>query len=759
MSIRVYTLAKELGLASKDLVELLKMAGLEVTSHMSSITEEEKDQFLQSLNASKKDSQKEGPAPLKDPAKEEKENKEPAPSPKAEKKKPGAPAQKKKPEDKKAPLSHEKKQAEKDILEGEKDKEEKESPSKNRKRQDKKKKQDKKKEVRGKDKKSRSQRRRERVAKEEQAREDDSIVVLQVPITVKEFAEELHVSVAQVIKKLIELGIMASQNESIDEDVALLLAEEFGKEVEFGLPESDQSVEEIFNLDPEDDEASLEGRSPVITVMGHVDHGKTSLLDVIKRSHVTDSEAGGITQHIGAYVVDFEDKKLTFLDTPGHEAFTSMRSRGAQITDIAILVVAADDGVMPQTIEAINHAKVAEVPIIVAINKIDREGANVDRVKQELTEQGLVPEDWGGDTIMVPVSAKTEEGIDELLEMTLLVAEMLELKANPHRLAVGTVVEARLDKGKGPMATILIQKGTLKFGQYLVSGVSYGHIRAMTNDKKKNVGQAGPSTPVVVQGLSGVPNAGDAIYAVEDEKVAKEVAQRNLADLREEKLASTNKVSLENLFAKIQEGELKDLNIIIKADVKGTVEAISQSLEKLSNEEVKINIIHSGVGGITESDVTLASASNALVIGFNVRPNIMALDLAKQEEIDVRTYRVIYDIIEDMKAAVAGLLDPDIVEEVQGRCEVRETFKLPNKNIVAGIYVLKGKIIRSGYVKVLRDDVIIHDGPIGSLQRFQDDAKEIAAGYEGGMLIEGFNDIQVGDVFECYIEKEVKKEI
>ncbi len=587
---------------------------------------------------------------------------------------------------------------------------------------------------------------------------DGSIISISTPISVKDFAEQINIPVGQVITKLIGLGIMASQNETIEEEVCVLVAEDLGVEVVVEEPEEEESIEEKMGLDFEDNEKNLKSRPPVVTVMGHVDHGKTSLLDVIKSSHITAQEAGGITQHIGAYTVNVNNKKVTFLDTPGHEAFTSMRLRGALITDIAILVVAADDGVMPQTIEAISHAKAANVPIIVAINKIDKPTANQDRVQQELVENGLMPEDWGGDTITVPVSAKTEEGIDDLLEMILLVAEMQELKANPNRKAIGTVIEAKLDKGKGPMATVLVQKGTLRFGDNVVSGVAYGHIRAMNDDKGRNIKKAGPSMPAVILGLNEVPNAGDLIYAVEDEKTARTIAESNRAKEREIRLNSGIKVSLDNLFDKLKEGEMKDLNLIVKGDVKGSVEALNQSLLKLSNEEVKINIVHSGVGGIKESDITLASASSAIVIGFNVRPNINALELSKSEEVDVRTYRVIYDIINDIESAVKGMLQPTIVEEILGRCEVRQTFKLPNNSIVAGIYVLNGKIQRKAMVKVLRDDIVIHEGEIGSLRRFKDDVKELNAGFEGGLGMDGFNDIKVGDLLECYILKEVRED-
>ena len=798
---RVYTVAKEYGMASKDLMEILAQANITVKSHMSTLTEEQQKDLLNFIRKAQSAQSSDQKEPVKkDPetkAKAEEEMKsDPTPekksahesknakpkkedmTPKKPEAKPEAPKSRKQKEPaatKEAPVASrkepEKREPKVDAHEEKQFSDGTSGKHSDKKKNKKKKQKEAKKEQGGQriqdfekpkapKKKSRSQKRKERMAKEEV--KGDGAIKIKAPLTVKEFADTVGISLAQVITKLIGLGVMATQNESIDRDVIEILADELSIEIEF-ISEEDSNIEEIYNLDQEDPEDSLEERPPVVTVMGHVDHGKTSILDVIKKSHVTASEAGGITQHIGAYQVLANGKLITFLDTPGHEAFTAMRSRGASITDIAILVVAADDGVMPQTREAIHHAKAAGVPIIVAINKIDREGANPDRVRQELTEEGLVCEDWGGDTIMVEVSAKTKEGIPDLLDMVLLVAEVLELKANPDRLAIGTIVEARLDKGKGPMATILVQKGTLTSDSFIVSGTCYGHIRAMTDDKKKRLKTAGPATPVVVLGLDGVPNAGDTVYAVQEEKIAREIAARNIAHEREEKLASKNKVSLNNLFDKIKEGELKDLNLVVKADVKGTVEALNQSLLKLNDnedvDEVQVNIIHSGTGGINESDINLASASNALVIGFNVRPNINAIELAKQEEVDVRTYRVIYDILNDVKNAISGMLTPEITEEVLGRCEVRETFKLPSNDIVAGIYVLKGKIARKAFVKVLRDDVIIHEGPISSLKRFKDDAREIAQGYEGGLMVENFNDIQVNDLLECYIEKEIKKEI
>ncbi len=578
-------------------------------------------------------------------------------------------------------------------------------------------------------------------------------------IIVKDLADKIGVNPSQIISKLIGLGVMVNQNQSIDSDIAIIVAEEFGVELTIKevSVESQESIGDEFNLNYEDNPEDLKTRAPIVTVMGHVDHGKTSLLDAIKETSVTKSEAGGITQHIGAYGVNINNKKICFLDTPGHEAFTSMRARGAQVTDIAILVVAADDGVMPQTIEAISHARAANVPIIVAINKIDKPTANLDRIKQELVENALVPEDWGGDTITVPVSAKNREGIEDLLEMILLVAEMQELKANPNRNAVGTIVEAQLDKGKGPLATVLVQKGTLNVGSMVVSGSAFGRVRAMLDDKGKRVKKAGPSTPVVILGLSEVPNAGDLLYEVDDEKTARSLAEKSKEATRAEQMKADQKVSLDDLFERIKLGEIKDLNIIIKADVRGSMEALKQSLEKLDTDEVKTNIIHGGVGGITESDIILASASNAIVVGFNVRPNLNAIEVAKREKVDVRTYRVIYEAIEDIQAAIKGMHAPKIVEEVIGRAEVRATFRLPNGNSIAGIYVLDGKITRNGKVRLLRNDIVIFEGGVSSLKRFKDDAREVLSGYEAGLGLENYNDIKEGDLLEAYVLKEVER--
>ena len=568
-------------------------------------------------------------------------------------------------------------------------------------------------------------------------------------IAVKDLASKMSYTAAEVVKKLFMMGVMATINQEIDFDTAALVASEFGVTCEELPPEVDPT--EIPEI--EDDPKSLKLRPPVVTVMGHVDHGKTSLLDCIRNTHVQTHEAGGITQHIGAYQVNCKGKKIVFLDTPGHEAFTAMRARGAQITDIAILVVAADDGVMPQTIEAIHHAKSAGVPIIVAINKTDKPGANPDRVKQELMEQGLVPEEYGGDTIMVPVSAKKQIGIDDLLEMVLLVAEVKELKANPNRDARGVIVEAKLDKGRGPVATVLVQNGTLRIGDSVVCGTTYGKVRAMVNDRGENVKKAGPSVPVEILGLNDVPEAGD-ILAVLEEKQARSIAEARIERQRNN-LIKSKKVSLDDLFHQIQEGDIKDLNIVIKADVQGSVEALSSSLLKLNkNDEVRVSIVHSGVGAVNESDVMLASASNALIIAFNVRPDANARKLADTENIDIRTYRVIYDAINDVKDAMSGMLKPKYKEVVQGRVEIRQVMKF-SKALVAGSYVLEGKICNNSKIRIIRDNIEIFDGEIDSLRRFKDEVKEVNAGYECGISIVDFRDFKEGDIIEAYTMEEI----
>ena len=573
-------------------------------------------------------------------------------------------------------------------------------------------------------------------------------------ITVKDLAAEMKKTTADVIKKLLGYGIMATINQEVDFDTAYLVAQEFGitaskKEV--------VSEEDILFDDSEDKEEELEVRPPVIVVMGHVDHGKTSLLDTIRKTNVIEGEAGGITQAIGAYKVKVKDREITFLDTPGHEAFTAMRARGAQITDIAILVVAANDGVKPQTVEAINHAKSAGIPIIVAINKIDLPDSNIEKVKQELMAYDLVPEEWGGDTIFVPISAKKGENIDQLLEMVLLEADVLELKANPRKQAKGAVIEARLDKAKGAIATMLVQRGSLDVGDTIVVGSSIGRIRAMKNDKGKVVKSAGPSTPVEIMGLTEVPQAGDTFYEVKNEKMAKHLIERRKRQEREKALNATTKVTLDNLFSQMEEGNLKVLNLIVKADVQGSVEAVKQALEKLSNEEVKVKVIHAATGAVNQSDVTLAKVSNAIIIAFNVRPDNMAREIAEKDEVEIKPYSIIYQAIEDVEAAMKGMLDPEFEEKVIGNVEVRQTFRISNVGTIAGGYVISGKVERNANVRVIRENVVIHDGHLSTLKRFKDDVKEVTKGFECGIQIENYNDIKEGDVIEVYIMEEIKR--
>lgn len=585
-----------------------------------------------------------------------------------------------------------------------------------------------------------------------------NVVEVDGNITVQEIASQMNKPASEVIMKLMKMGTMATINQEISFDIAALVCSEFG----FTLMRSDNSeieeleIEALMEIE-EDDEKDLVPRPPVVTVMGHVDHGKTSLLDAIRDTDVISGEAGGITQHIGASEVKINGQKIVFLDTPGHEAFTSMRARGAQVTDIAILVVAADDGIMPQTIEAINHAKAADVPLIIAINKIDKPGANPDRVKQELSEQGLLVEDWGGDVISVEVSAKKRINIENLLEMVLLVAEIQELKANPNKRAVGTVIEAELDKNRGPVATVLVQGGTLSVGDPIVAGVASGKVRAMINYKGKRIKQAGPSTAVEILGLSEVPAGGDQFAETPNDKTARLIAEKRQAMQREEMLKASSKISLDDLFAQMSEGKVKDLNIVIKADVQGSVQAVKQSLEKLSNEEVAIKVIHGGVGAITESDVLLASASNAIIIGFNVRPVSGSEQVAEKESVDIRTYTIIYKAIEDIKAAMSGMLDPDYVDEDTGKVEIREIYKISGVGTVAGCYVTSGKIMRASKVRIVRDGIIIHEGELAALKRFKDDVKEVAQGFECGLSFVNYNDIKPGDVVEAYITKEVER--
>ena len=578
-------------------------------------------------------------------------------------------------------------------------------------------------------------------------------VMIPDEINVGELASRLKRTAADVIKELLKLGVMANISQTIDFDTAAIVAEEMGAKVE---KEVHVTIEEKLFDESEDKEENLEPRSPVIVVMGHVDHGKTSLLERIRKTDVAAGEAGGITQHIGAYRVKVNGRPITFLDTPGHAAFTSMRARGAKITDIAILVVAADDGIMPQTIEAINHAKAAEIPIIVAVNKIDKENADPDRVLQQLTEHGLVPEEWGGETIVCKISAKQGIGIENLLEMVLLTADMQELKANPNRQAKGAVIEAKLDRGRGPVATVLVQNGTLHTGDTVIAGKAVGRVRVMTDERGRKLENAGPSVPVEIIGLGEVPDAGDIFYAVDNERMARELVEQRKEKEKEERNKAMQKVTLENLFDTIQQGNMKELNIIIKADVMGSVEAVRSSLLKLSNEEVRVNVIHGAVGAINESDVMLAAASNAIIVGFNVRPERVAADSAHDQDVEIRLYRVIYDCIEEMEQAMKGMLDPKFKEVVVGHAEIRQTFKVSGIGTIAGAYVQDGKIVRSCEVRIVRDGIVIHEGHLNSLKRFKDDAKEVTAGYECGMGIENYNDLKEGDIIESFVMEQIK---
>ena len=750
MKTRVYELAKELNMETKELLDKLQELNLPPMTHLSGVDEETANMVRDLFLEEDKVAVKERPKKKIRKAKEDTESIDKN----ANKAKKNA-----KPEAKKA-----------NVKEDRREEAKKESAENNNQARNKKNKNNKNnnnnnnnnnnqannkkgKKNRQNNKKNDNKAQEVKEEKQEAKKAKDEVVYIQDPIIVKDLAEKLGVGVNELITKLIMLGLMLNQNQSVDFDTASLMADEFGVKVELEVP---QSEEEALELDFEDSEDTLVTRPPVVTVMGHVDHGKTSLLDAIRETKVQAGEAGGITQRIGAYSINVKGKKIVFLDTPGHEAFTQMRARGAQITDISVIVVAADDGIMPQTKEAISHSKAAGVPIIVAINKIDRPEANIERIYQELADNDLLPEKWGGSTITVEVSAKKRINIDELLEMIILVAEMEDIKANPNRRAMGTVIEAQLDKGQGPTATVLVQKGTLKKGDYVVSGTACGKIRLMVDDNGKGIMKASPSTPVKIMGLSEVPEAGEFFYAVESEKKARAIADMRKEKQREEMITATQKVSLDNLFDRIKEGELKDLNIIIKADNKGSIEAISSSLTKLSNDEVKVSVIHSGVGGISESDVMLASASNAIIIGFNVRPNNGAMDLANAESIEVKTYRVIYDIIDDIKNAVKGMLKPKTKETVLGRATVRATFRLPSGQTIAGIYVDNGKITRNSSIRLLRDDVVIHDGGISSLKRFKDDAKEVATGYEAGLGLDNYNDVKEGDEMEAYIIEEIK---
>ena len=681
--VRIYEYAKEVGKQSKDLITVLKDANIEVSNHMSMLTEE----GLAKLDSVFKKQEK---AVQNDQS---------------------------------------------SSNEGKKNKKKKIKKEKNRK----------------------SQKQQPAIieAPSEETISEDTILVKD-GMTVGELSEVLSIGSTELIKKLfMELKIMANINQSLTLEQIELIAMDYGKEIQEEVEINKEDLDLYFEV--EDAEKDLKERAPIVTIMGHVDHGKTTLLDTIRNSRVTAGEAGGITQHIGAYQVRAKDKKITFLDTPGHAAFTTMRARGAKITDVTILVVAADDGVMPQTIEAINHAKAAEVPIIVAVNKMDKPQANPDRVMNELVEYGLISEEWGGDTIFVPISALKGEGIDELLENILLVTEMQELKANPNRLALGTVIEAKLDKGRGAVATLLVQNGSLNVGDPLVVGNTFGRVRAMINDRSKNIQTAKPSTPVEITGLQDVPNAGDRFVVFGDEKTARQIGEKRQQQYIETTRQANSAVSLDTLFEQMKQGEMKDLNIIIKADVQGSVEALAMSLAKIDVEGVNVRIIHTGVGAINESDITLAVASNAVVIGFNVRPDNNAKQMAQTEQVDIRLHSIIYKVIEEIEAAMTGLLDPEFVEKVIGLAEVRQVYKVSKIGTIAGAYVTEGKVSRDGKVRVIRDSVVIYEGEIDTLRRFKDDVKEVQSGYECGMTVENFNDIKEGDVFEVYIMEEVKK--
>ncbi|MDI3538010.1 MAG: translation initiation factor [Bacillota bacterium] len=689
--LRVYELAKELKVSSKDLMELLPEFGVKVKNHMSTLEDDLVEQVRESLGVSEISDLPEAVTELEIEEEEERRRPEKRPRPKGKGKEGRA-----------------------------------ERPP-------------------------RADRSKERAPEKEPEASETKEIELPESLTVQELASRLGRPGSQVVKLLFARGIMAGLNQTIEFDVAAQVAANMG----FTVKRAPEPEPEAPSIEEEDRPEDLRERPPVVTVMGHVDHGKTSLLDAIRNTRVTAQEAGGITQHIGASVVEHNGRKIVFLDTPGHEAFTAMRARGAQVTDIAVLVVAADDGVMPQTVEAINHAKAAGVPIIVAINKIDKPGARPDLVKQQLTEYGLVAEEWGGDTICLPVSAVRKEGIHELLEMILLVADMQELKANPNRPAVGTIIEAQLDRGRGPVATVLVQKGTLRVGDAVVAGTAAGRVRAMINDKGQRVSSAGPSEPVSVLGFSEVPQAGDILKVVRDEKTARALAEQAKERLREKELKLTPRLTLDELYQRIQEGKVKELNLVVKADVQGSVEAVSQALEKLSNPEVKVKVIHGGVGAITETDVMLAAASNAIIIGFNVRPEGKAAQAAEEEKVDVRLYRVIYDAIDDVKAAMQGLLAPKLREVSLGRAEVRAIFHVPKVGTVAGCYVQEGRFTRDASVRLVRDGVVVYEGKVASLRRFKDDVREVAAGYECGITLANFQDVKEGDVLEAFRIEEV----
>ncbi|MBF1051124.1 MAG: translation initiation factor IF-2 [Peptostreptococcaceae bacterium] len=717
---RVYTIAEELGISSKELIAKLEELDIKVSSHMSTLTIEEAEIIVEMLR-------------------EEKEAKI---------------IKQKEPKSKKIDIDtikedDEEEQSRRDLDKKNKNKNNKNTSNdkNNNNKKNKHPQKDEKYSVTSVDEKE------DKEADKKEVQTEDGIIMLDETVVVGDFANLMGVPATQIIMSLMKMGIMANINQNIKFETAEKIAYELDKLVEL-KPQEEEKEDIIIQDDLEED---LRPRPPIVTVMGHVDHGKTSLLDAIRKTKVTDKEAGGITQHIGASEVYVNGKKVVFLDTPGHEAFTQMRLRGAQVTDIAILVVAADDGIMPQTIEAISHAKAANIPIIVAINKIDKPAANIEKVRQELSNNGLIVEDWGGDVIDVPVSAKQRQNLDKLLEMVLLVAEMEELKANPNRPAVGTVIESNLDKGRGPVATVIVSNGTLKVGDPIIAGTAYGKIRALVNDKGQRVKKASPSTPVEILGLNEVPMAGDQFVVMPSEKAARVVGEKRRTKLRDEQMKASSKITLEDLFDKMQDGEVKELNIILKADVQGTAEAIRQSIEKISTEEVQLKVIHSGVGAITDSDIMLSSASNAIVIGFNVRPTSSAIALAEREQVDMRTYRIIYELIEDLEKAMKGMLDPEYKEVVIGQAEVRNIFKVSGVGTIAGCYVIDGKITRSAKARLVRDGIVIYDGSIGSVRRFKDDVKEVNRGYECGITLENFNDIKEQDIIEAYEMQEIER--
>ncbi len=769
--LRVYQLASQYEIPSREFVQILNRYGIPVKNHMSALTDQQVQEFKATFDPDKDRREEEQLPPKRKKKAETEKGQKTAKSTKKKSDHNNANASNNKKENKTGSSTqkqHTPKKKKVDQIEKKKttkaedthrtDKKSKSQEKKNKKKKFKHSSHEETLKVKDHSKKGKVSHSVYKKKKDEKKSEKAKNKVYEIPesLTVGELAEIIDVNAAEIIKTLMMAGTMATINQSIDSDTAQLVCDELGYEVK--VIKDEDVFEKVIEEYDEKQTGHEVPRPPVVTVMGHVDHGKTSLLDRIRKSHVTASEAGGITQHIGAYTVKIKGKSITFIDTPGHAAFTAMRSRGAQMTDIAVLVVAADDGVMPQTIEAIDHARVAKVPIIVAINKIDKEGANPERVKQELVDQGVVVEEWGGDVISVPVSAKKGQNIDELLEDILLVAEMEELKADPNRPGRGCVIEAQLKKGKGSTASMLVQQGTLHIGDAIVSGTTYGRVRTMVDDKGHRIKKAGPSKPVEISGLSGTPEAGDDFIVMPSDKEARQLAERRQEQEKNEKQTNNN-VSLDDLFSRIKEGNMKDINLIVKADVQGSVEALSQSLVKLSNDEVRVNVIHGAVGAVNESDVLLASTSNAIIIGFNVRPDKNALEAAEHEKVDIRLYRVIYDAIDDVKQAMEGMLTPDYVEKVTGEAEVRNTFRIPGGIIVAGAYVTEGKVSRTDEVRIVRDGIVVYEGKIGSLRRFKDDVKSVQQGYECGIGIEKYNDIKEGDIIETFINEAVKREL